>query len=233
MQKHYTKFMRNHKKAEDMSPNKISTKKEAISAVNSVPEELFSEDFKLKPDFFELKSMKEADARNEIMGDYLEKVESFLIANVAENFDFFSQSFECIRDMEIEMGDIKFMIQDIRKTNNEKREQITKNMVGVYFLNRRMTIMKQIREHLVLIKILKESIPVIRNLIKNGSSFNTVMELTEKSYRLINEKLQTLNVAMQLKDKIQKAEVKSKKRIEEEFKALIEANFNSNIQFNS
>jgi hypothetical protein len=233
MQKLYNKYMRYHRKAEDMAPNMFSRKKDAISAVNKIPDDLFNEDFKLTPEFFTLKSIKEASARNELMSEYLEVVENFLIANVAENFDFFSQSFDNIRDMEHEMGEIKIMIQDIKHINSEKKKQIVSNMVGVYFLNRRMTIMKQIREHLVLIKILRESIPVIRNLIKNGSSFNTVMELTEKSFRLINERLSPLKVAMQLKEKIQNAEVKSKKRIEEEFKALLEANFNSNIQFNS
>ena len=106
-------------------------------------------------------------------------------------------------------------------------------MLGIYFLNRRMNTMKQIREHLKLIKILRESIPVIRNLIKSGTNFNTVMELTEKSFRLINERLLPLNVALELREKIHEAEGKSKKRIEEEFKQLLEVNFNSNIQYNS
>jgi len=210
IQKQFTKYMRYHKKSEDLSPNIKFKKKEAISAVNSIPEDLFDEDFRLKPEFFKLKNLKEAAARNDLMSDYLEIVENFLIAHVAENFDFFSKSFDNIRDMEKEMGDIKIMIQDIKKINTEKRKQICKNMVGVYFLNRRMTIMKQIREHLVLIKILKESIPVIRNLIKNGTNFNTVTELMEKSFRLINERLSPLKVALQLKEKIQKAEGKSK-----------------------
>lgn len=106
-------------------------------------------------------------------------------------------------------------------------------MLGVYFLNRRMTIMKQIREHLKLIKILRESIPVIRNLIKSGNNFNTVTELIEKSFKLINERLLPINVALQLRDSIHEAQGKSKKRIEKEFKQLLEMNFNSMIQFNS
>lgn len=91
-------------------------------------------------------------------------------------------------------------------------------MLGVYFLNRRMTVMKQIRKHLKLIKILHESIPVIRNLIKSGTNFNTVMELIEKCFRLIDEKLKPIHVAYLLKGKIEEAEGKSKKKIEEEFK---------------
>lgn len=114
------------------------------------------------------------------MQDYLEVVENFLIAHVAENFDFFTQSFDNIRDMETEMGEIRTTIQEIKMMNNIKKEQITKNMLGIYFLNRRLTVMKQIREHLKLIKTIKESIPVIRNLIKSGTNFNTAMELIEK-----------------------------------------------------
>lgn len=93
--------------------------------------------------------------------------------------------------------------------------------------------MKQIRKHLKLIKILRESIPVIRNLIKSGANFNIVTELMEKSFKLINERLLPINVALELRDKIHEAQGKSKKRIEEEFKSLLEQNFNSNIQFNS
>ena len=115
----------------------------------------------------------------------------------------------------------------------KENKQITNNLLGVYFLNRRMTIMKQIRKHLKLIKILRESIPVIRNLIKSGANFNTVTELMEKSFKLINERLLPINVALELRDKIHEAQGKSKKRIEEEFKFLLEQNFNSNIQFNS
>jgi hypothetical protein len=130
------------------------------------------------------------------MQDYLEVVENFLIAHVAENFDFFTQSFDNIRDMETEMGEIKSTIQEIKLMNDIKKEQITKNMLGIYFLNRRLTVMKQIREHLKLIKTIKESIPVIRNLIKSGTNFNTAMELIEKWFTLINEKLLSGNIAV-------------------------------------
>ena len=120
-----------------------------------------------------------------------------------------------------------------KKLMRLNKKQIVSNMLGVYFLNRRMTVMKQIRKHLKLIKILHESIPVIRNLIKSGTNFNTVMELIEKCFRLIDEKLKPIHVAYLLKGKIEEAEGKSKKKIEEEFKQWLEANFNSNIQFNS
>lgn len=167
------------------------------------------------------------------MTEYLEIVENFLISHVADNFDFFTQSFDNIRDLEREMGEIKDSIKVIRDSNNLRKKQISSNLLGVYFLNRRMTIMKQIRKHLKLIKILRESIPVIRNLIKSGANFNTVTELMEKSFKLINERLLPINVALELRDKIHEAQGKSKKRIEEEFKSLLEQNFNSNIQFNS
>ena len=55
------------------------------------------------------------------MTEYLEIVENFLIAHVAENFDFFTQSFDNIRDMEVEMGEIKGMIQSIKESNNERK----------------------------------------------------------------------------------------------------------------
>ncbi|CAI2381418.1 unnamed protein product [Moneuplotes crassus] len=234
MNKSYAKYMKYHQKEYVVSGGKKTIKKaDAISAVNRVPDEYFQQDFRLSSGFFNISNKQEATAKIELCEDYLEVVENFLVAHVAENFDFFSQSFNNIRDMEQDMGDIKEAIQEIKAVNNEKRKQIVSNMLGVYFLNRRMTIMKQIRKHLKLIKILHESIPVIKNLIKSGTNFNTVTELIEKCFRLINEKLQPLKVAHILKERINEAEGKSQKKIEEEFRQLLEANFNSSIQFNS
>lgn len=144
------------------------------------------------------------------MAEYLEAVESFLVTHVTENFEFFSQSFDNIREMGEEMGEIKETIQHIRENNNQKKKQIVDSMLSIYFLNRRVTIMKQIREHLKLLKILKESIPVIKNLIKSGTNFNTVTELMDKSFRLINERLLPIDVAIQLREKIHESQGQSK-----------------------
>ena len=69
---------------------------------------------KLKEISSNLKINKEASARNELLYEYLEIVENFLISHVAENFDFFSKSFDNIRDMETEMGEIKEIIQETK-----------------------------------------------------------------------------------------------------------------------
>lgn len=47
-------------------------------------------------------------------------VENFLVAHVAENFDKFSQSFDNIRDMEQEMGEIKDAIIQVKEINEAK-----------------------------------------------------------------------------------------------------------------
>lgn len=181
MKKSYNKYMKYHKKEVSILGGKKTIKKaDAISAVNKVPDEYFEQEFKLSKEFFKVSNKKEATAKIELCEDYLELVENFLVAHVAENFDFFSQSFNNIRDMEKDMGEIKEAIQEIKDVNDQKRKQVVNNMLHVYFLNRRMGIMKQIRKHLKLIKILHESIPVVKNLIKSGTNFNTVMELIEK-----------------------------------------------------
>lgn len=54
--------------------------------------------------------------------------------------------------------------------------------------------MKQIWEHLKLLKILKESIPVIWNLIESGNDFDTAMKLMDNAFTLINQKLSALSV---------------------------------------
>lgn len=68
-----------------------------------------------------LNNKNDANAQNESLTEYLEIVENFLIAHVAENFDFFTQSFDNIRDMEREMGEIKDSIQIIRDSNNLRK----------------------------------------------------------------------------------------------------------------
>ena len=83
-------------------------------------------------------------------------------------------------------------------------------------MTRRKNVMRQVREHLKLLKILKESIPVIRNLIESGNDFNIAMELMENAFELINQKLSSLTVTSLLKRRITEAEFKSKKKIEEE-----------------
>lgn len=108
MEKSYKKYMKFHKKEEAANnEHKTIKKADAISAVNKVPEEYFKEDFKIESDFFKFKKNKEVTARNALLSEYLEDVENFLIAHVADNFDYFSRSFDNIRDMEVEMGEIK------------------------------------------------------------------------------------------------------------------------------
>ena len=69
--------------------------------------------------------------------------------------------------------------------------------------------MWKIWDYLNMLKMLKETIPVIWNLIESGTSFDTAMELMDHAFTLINTKLAPLNVAKSMKSWITDAEYKS------------------------
>ena len=123
---------------------------------------------------------------NQELQDHLQNVESFLMANIALNFDEFQDSINQLWEMEVEMSQISKSIKMLKSKNTKLRQMLIENNLKVYFLNRRKVIMKQIWEHLKLLKILKESIPVVWNLIENGSDFDTAMKLMDNAFTLIN-----------------------------------------------
>jgi len=121
MKKSYNRYMKYHKKDNATGiKDRVIKKADAISAVNKVPEEFFKEDYRLQPESFKIANKKEFTARIDLWEDYLEMVENFLVAHVAENFDKFSQSFDNIRDMEQEMGEIKDAIIQVKEINEAK-----------------------------------------------------------------------------------------------------------------
>lgn len=91
--------------------------------------------------------------------------------------------------------------------------------------------MKSIRKHLEFLKILKETIPVVWNMIESGNDFDTAMKLMDNAFTLINQKLSSLTVTHQLRKRITDAEFKSKRKIEEEFQQLIDYTITTMIQF--
>lgn len=116
------------------------------------------------------------------------------MANIAQNFDQFKESFDSLREMEVEMREICKVISTLKTKNAERKTYISDHILKIYFLNRWKMVMKQIWSHLHSLQILKESIPVIRNLIESGSDFDTAMKLMENAFSIINQKLSPLHV---------------------------------------
>ena len=116
------------------------------------------------------------------------------MANVASNFDKFSSNFESVRDLKEEMSELGDLVRNCKSKTNNMKTQVSESTLKIYFLTRRKNVMRQIREHLKLLKILKESIPVIRNLIESGNDFNIAMKLMDNAFLLINQKLSALTV---------------------------------------
>lgn len=108
-------------------------------------------------------------------------------------------------------------MEGIKKHNDTMKAKVKERLLKIYFLNRRKNIMKQIKHHLQLLKTLKDTIPVSRNLIESGHDFDTGMKLMDHAFTIIDQKLAPLMVANDLKRKLTEAEFRSKKKIEEEF----------------
>lgn len=61
--------------------------------LKSVPDEYFSESFKLNKNLFKINSGDQAKTLNDNLNRYLEVVETNLVKNIQENFDFFTDAF--------------------------------------------------------------------------------------------------------------------------------------------
>lgn len=94
--------------------------------------------------------------------------------------------------MKADMQVIGERAQSIRGHNETvKREQVVK-MLKVYELQREKSNLMKVNERLKYINVLRQSLPVIQNLIETGSNFDVILELLQNSNDLIDNKLGSL-----------------------------------------
>lgn len=129
------------------------------------------------------------------------------------------------------MNQLLTSIKTLKAKNENMKSHLSQYTLWIYFLNRRKNVLKKIRDHLQSLKILKESIPIIWNLIENGNNFDTAMKLMDSAFTYINQKLSALTVTQQLRKRITDAEFKSKKKIEEDLQQLLDYSFSTLILF--
>ena len=77
--------------------------------------------------------------------------------------------------------------------------------------------------------VLKQSLPVIQNLIDSGSNFEVVLDLIQNANDLIDTKLNQLTVKKVYKERLKEYSFKCKKKLETECLTLIEMYLNSRI----
>ena len=104
-------------------------------------------------------------------------------------------------------------------------------MLKVYYYQRQKSNIAKVNEKLKYLNVLKQSLPVIKNLIDSGSNFEVVLDLINNSNELLDSKLCSLALAKTYKERLKEFSFKCKKRLETECLTLIEIYLNSRVQF--
>ncbi len=65
--------------------------------------------------------------------------------------------------------------------------------------------------------MLKQSLPVIQNLIETGCNFEVVLDLMDNSENLIDEQLSQIKIAKVYKERLKEFKTKCMKRMESDF----------------
>lgn len=86
-------------------------------------------------------------------------------------------------------------------------------------------------ESLKLINVVKQSIPVIRNIVDSSSNMTVALELIENANDLINKKLASFTIIESFRAELKESELKAKKKLEVEFLNIVDSYLNSRIQF--
>eukprot|EP00347_Sterkiella_histriomuscorum_P013600 403364097 len=201
------------------------------SSLMQVPEEFFNENFRLQKTFFNINSKDSAQNYNESLAKYLEIIESNLVRNIQSNFDFFTDAFNNFDGMKDDLKTISQKALNMKRHNEKIKEQNLKKMLQVYHLQRQKSNIAKVNEKLKYLNVLKQSLPVISNLIESGSNFEVVLDLIQNSNDLIDNKLSQLSLTKIYKERLKEYSFKCKKRLENECLNLIELYLNSRIQF--
>lgn len=67
-------------------------------------------------------------------------------------------------------------------------------MLKVYYLQRQKSNIAKVNEKLKYLNVLRQSMPVIQNLINTGSNFEVVLDLIQNTNDLIDTKLNAVNL---------------------------------------
>ena len=86
-------------------------------------------------------------------------------------------------------------------------------------------------ESLKLINVVKQSVPVIRNIVDSSSNMTVALELIENANDLMDKKLSQFTIVESFKAELKESELKAKKKLEVEFLNIVDSYLNSRIQF--
>lgn len=117
---------------------------------------------------------------SENLNKYLDIVESNLVRNIQENFDYFTEAFNNFDGMRENMKVIEQKAVLMRQHNEALKKEHLHKMLQVYHLQRQKVNIAKVNEKLKYVTILRQTLPVIANLLET-SNFKVVLELLQSS----------------------------------------------------
>lgn len=123
--------------------------------LKQVPQEFFNENFRLGKTLFSINSNDQAMKYNENLSKYLEIIESNLVRNIQQNFDFFTEAFNNFDGMKEDLKTISEKAQIMKKCNNKINEQNLQKMLKVYQYQRQKSNIAKVNEKLKYLNVLK------------------------------------------------------------------------------
>ncbi len=117
----------------------------------------------------------------------------------------------------------------MKECNMRIKQQNLAKMLKVYYYQRQKSNIAKVNEKLKYLNVLKQSLPVIKNLIDSGSNFEVVLDLINNANELLDTKLSSLKLAKVYKDRLKEYSFKCRKRLESECLSLIEMYLNSRV----
>lgn len=97
--------------------------------------------------------------------------------NIQQNFDFFTDAFNNFDGMKEDLKTISEKASNMKSYNENIKIKNLHNMLRVYNLQRQKSNIAKVNEKLKYLNVLKQSLPVIANLIESGSNFEVVLDL--------------------------------------------------------
>lgn len=123
---------------------------------------------------------------------YMNVINADLEVSISKNIDFFNRAFNHFDKIKDDMKLVSEKTKSIAETNKKLKYYQLKNMIWVYRLQRKKLNIARVNEMLKYMTVLKQSIPVIDNLIQNSdniSSFDVGLDLIKNATDLIESKL--------------------------------------------
>ena len=109
-------------------------KSELENAFKLVPSEYFTDHYRLDKSIFKISTAEEAAKLNDGLNKHLEIVESNLVKNISEHFDFFTNAFNNFDGMKEDLVVISEKAHSLKQCNQKLKEQTLNKMLKVYFL---------------------------------------------------------------------------------------------------